>query len=75
MNYRVVPFTARLTQKDTTSEVAKQLEALIKENADQGWEYVALESVETIVYGNKGCFGMGATPDMTTHFKMAVFRQ
>lgn len=74
MNYRVVPFTARLTQKDTTAEVAKQLETLIQQNADEGWEYVGLESVETIVYGNKGCFGMGAKPDVTTHFKMAVFK-
>lgn len=75
MDYRVVPFTARLTQKDTTAEVAKQLESLILQNASEGWEYVGLESVETIIYGNKGCFGMGATPDTTAYFKMVVFKR
>lgn len=75
MKYHVFPFTARLTQKDTTTEVAKQLETLIQHYADQGLEYVRLESVETIIRGNSGCFGLGARPDVTTHFKMAVFVQ
>jgi hypothetical protein len=73
MQYKVVPFTARLTQKDTTQTVAQQLEALIQKGAEQGWDYVRLESVETIIQGNGGCFGFGATPDRTTFFKMIVF--
>ena len=73
MEYHVFPFVARLTQKDNTAEVASQLQTLIQHYANQGLEYVRLESVETIVSGNKGCFGLGATPDVTTQFKMAVF--
>ena len=48
MEYHVFPFTARITQKDTTAEVAKQLETLIQHYAAQGLEYVRLESVETV---------------------------
>lgn len=73
MKYHVYPFIAHLTQKDSTAEVAAQLQTLIQHYADQGLEYVRLESVETIVSGNAGCFGIGSTPSTTRHFKMAVF--
>ncbi|URW80968.1 hypothetical protein [Xiashengella succiniciproducens] len=47
MDYKVVPFVAQITQKDTTATVAGQLQALINEHSSQGWEYVRLENVET----------------------------
>ena len=75
MQYHVVPFTARITQKDTTAEVAKQLETLIQHYAAQGLEYVRLETVQTLVKGSNGCFGLGATPDSMSYFRMAVFVQ
>ena len=65
MNYKVVPFVAKLNQSDTTTAVANQLDALINDMSSQGWEYVRLESVATVIKGapgQNGCFGLGATP-------------
>ena len=44
MNYKVVPFVAKLSQSDTTKAVADQLDALINDMSSQGWDYVRLEN-------------------------------
>lgn len=75
MNYKVVPFVAQITQKDTTATVAGQLQTLINEHSAQGWEYVRLENVETAVEPESGCFGFGAKPGYRTSFKMVVFKK
>jgi len=81
MNYKVVPFVAKLNQSDTTTAVANQLDVLINDMSSQGWEYVRLESVDTVIKGapgQNGCFGFGATPaepDYTTSYMVAVFKQ
>ncbi|HQX02517.1 MAG TPA: DUF4177 domain-containing protein [Flavobacterium sp.] len=77
MNYKAVPFTARISQNDTTQQVAQQLENLINEYAQQGWEYVGFENVETQVAPDAGCFGtgIGAKPGFTTSFKIVVFKK
>ena len=73
--YKVVPFVAVINQKDTTAKVAEQLENLVNTHATQGWEYVRLESVETHVSENKGCFGFGAKPGYATIYRMVVFKK
>ncbi|MFN8297279.1 MAG: DUF4177 domain-containing protein [Chitinophagales bacterium] len=76
MNYKTVPFTAKISQSDTTQMVAQQLENLIQDYAKQGWEYVSFENVETQVAPVAGCFGLGvAKPGYTTSFKVVVFKQ
>lgn len=73
--YRVVPFVASVGTNEGSSQAAGQLEALIKSWADQGWEYVRLESVETYVAGTAGCLGIGATSTQMVSYSMAVFKQ
>ena len=75
MEYKVVPFVAKITQKDTASSVAEQLESLIKQQESQGWEYIRLENVETQVAPENGCFGLGAKQGYSTIFKVAVFKK
>ncbi len=75
MEYKVVPFVASITQQDNATKAAAQLQALATEYSNEGWEYVRLESVETHIAGDNGCFGMGATPARTTSVSMAVFRR
>jgi len=75
MNYKVVPFVAKITQKDTVAAVAEQLQNLINEYSIQGWEYIRLENVETQVAPESGCFGFGAKPGFNTIYKMVVFKQ
>lgn len=74
MEYKVVPFTAILKQqKETTNVVASQLETLIKQYTDQGWEYIRLESVSTYVQPDSGCFGLGGKPGYLASYQMVVF--
>jgi hypothetical protein len=74
MEYKVVPFIATINQqKETSNVVAAQLEKLIIQATDQGWEYVRLESVSTYVQGDSGCFGLGAKPGYVSSYQMVVF--
>ena len=75
MTYKVVPFTASISQSDSASAAASQLEDLIGSHTSAGWEYVRLEHVDTFVAGSSGCFGLGATPGQNTSIAMAVFRK
>jgi hypothetical protein len=75
MEYRVIPFTASLTQKDSAAKAAAQLEALIAQQAAEKWEYVRLESVETFVAGTGGCFSTAENGPKTISISMAVFKR
>jgi len=73
--FKVVPFVASVGTLEGSQQAAAQLEQLIQTWAENGWEYVRLESVETFVAGNNGCFGFGATPGRMTSYSMVVFRK
>lgn len=75
MQYQVVPFVANVNTAQGAQAAAAQLHRLANEFAAQGWEFMHLEQVETVIAGNKGCFGLGATPPVSTVFSMAVFRR
>lgn len=76
MEYKVVPFVASIDpKKGTTNHVAEQLERLIKDHKNLGWEYIRLESVSTFVNPDDGCFGFGAKPGYTTNSQMVVFQK
>jgi hypothetical protein len=75
MEYKVIPFTAGITRNDTTTTVAKQVEAMIETQVAMGWEYVRMERIETAVAPQDGCFGFGAVPGYTTSFQMLVFKK
>jgi hypothetical protein len=81
MQYKVVPFIARISNAGGASDAAAQLDALIATEVANGWEYVQLEQVHTAVAGipgNNGCFGFGAvapTPGYQTTYSVAVFKK
>jgi hypothetical protein len=79
MQYYVEPFTANIVAGQGAGAAAQQLSQLINQRAQEGWEYVRLESVSTIVTtpANAGCMGFGATPASSVQIEvyMAVFRQ
>jgi len=75
MEYEVVPFVAQITRKETTGEVAEQLQKLINEHSKSGWEYVRMEVVETEIAPDAGCFGIGAKTGFNTVFRMVVFKK
>ncbi|KGL62921.1 hypothetical protein [Polaribacter sp. Hel1_85] len=74
MEYKVIPFVPSINRnKENSTEVALQLEDIIKHHSNQGWCYVRLESVETFIQPDAGCFGLGAKPGYTTSRQMIVF--
>lgn len=75
MEYIVVPFNAAISQKDSSSTAASQLQSLITNYANDGWEYVRLENIETSVAPESGCFGFGAKPGYTTSVEVIVFKK
>lgn len=76
MEYKVIPFVAAIDRnKNAQIQVASQLENLIQNYSNQGWDYVRLESVTSHVLAVNGCFGIGAKPGYTTHRQMVVLRK
>lgn len=74
MEYKVIPFIPAINRnKENSTQVAQQLEDIIKHHSNQGWSYVRLESVETFIKPESGCFGFGAQPGYTTSRQMVVF--
>ena len=59
----------------SSDSVAKALESLISSAAAEGWEFVALENHSTVVPGDSGCFGIGASQPYPKTFSIAVFRR
>ena len=75
-NYQVVPFVAKVGSAEGSQAAAQQLQSLISQMSNDGWEYVRLETVQTVIAGSNGCFGLfGVTPAQVTTFAMAVFKK
>lgn len=73
--YRVVPFNASIDMNSGANAAASQLEQLILQMAQQGFEYIRMESIPTYVAGSSGCFGLGAVPPSNREFPVVIFRQ
>lgn len=74
MEYKVIPFVATVNPNNMSSKnIAEQLDQLVKNHTENGWEYVRLESVSTYVQPVAGCFGNPAKPGYMTSFQMVVF--
>lgn len=69
--YKVVPYVANITVKDTTGTVARSLETLINDFASQGWDFESVEKFETSVK-DPGCFGINEK-NTITFFQLVVF--
>lgn len=59
----------------SSEQVASALESLIASETGDGWEFVAVENHSTVVPGNDGCFGIGASSPYPKTFSVAVFRK
>ncbi|MCF8257448.1 MAG: DUF4177 domain-containing protein [Flavobacteriales bacterium] len=73
--YKVVPFNARVTSIYANGSAAEQLQSLINEYAAQGWEYVGLDKMETVIPPESGCFGFNSRPGFRNIHTVAVFRR
>ena len=74
MEYKVIPFIPTIDRnKENSIKVAKELETKIANYSNEGWKYVRLESVQTYIVPDPGCFGLGAKPGFTAYRQMIVF--
>ena len=69
--YKVVPYVANITVKDSTQAVAERLETIINDFSSQGWSFESVEKFETTV-NDPGCWGFGAKTG-TSFFQLIVF--
>ena len=72
--YKVMPFIGKIKGRESAVQVSDQLEALINEGAQHGWEFVQLENVNIEV--QPGCLAslFGASVSYT-RFDMAIFKR
>lgn len=76
MEYKVVPFAASIDlKKNTSSQIAEQLESAIKYYTEKDWKYVRVENITTFINAEMGCFGFGARPAQTLFTHLIVFQK
>lgn len=76
MEYKVVPFAASIDlKKNTSSQIAEQLESAIKYYTEKDWKYLRVENITTFVNAEMGCFGFGARPAQTLFTHLIVFQK
>jgi hypothetical protein len=75
MEYKVVSISPNLSRKSPPTQVADDLENVIQKYAEQGWEFMQVETLGTYVDGTNGCFGLGAKPGFHVEFQMVVFQR
>ncbi|MSU63553.1 MAG: hypothetical protein EXS31_14345 [Pedosphaera sp.] len=75
MKYKVVPFSAAVSNKQDASHVESEIENIISRESAAGWEYMNVTQLQTFKAGSNGCFGLGATPATTMTTEFIVFRQ
>jgi len=74
--YRVVPFIGQVKEgeKDIAQKVAAQLQEIINQEAQQGWEYVSVDRIQIAV--KPGCLGgLGGVKVAAIGFDQVVFRK
>ena len=76
MEHKVVPFAASIDlKKNTSTQIAEQLESAIKYHTEKGWKYIRVENITTFVNAELGCFGFGARPAQTLFTHLIIFEK
>ena len=76
MEYKVVPFAASIDlKKNSSTQIAEQLEGLIKLYTEKNWQYVRVENITTFVPAELGCFGFGARHAQTLFTHLVIFQK
>jgi hypothetical protein len=74
MQYKVLPFIGRIKSGQTADEVSNQLEALIRQGANEGWTFHDVSSVNIEV--QPGCLaGLLGAKASYIRYDMAVFKR
>ena len=75
MSYKAIPFQVKVGSKGTDGDVANQVQSVIDQNTNDGWEFVSCGNIDTAVAGSNGCFGIGATAATSTSVMVLIFKK
>jgi len=91
VSFKVMPFNADIVRGEGADRAASQLETLINQQQQSGWEFRGLEELQTVITtpaiagkpGKAGCLGIGYVPPTpgiaerrdATQVYVAVFEQ
>jgi hypothetical protein len=75
MEYKVVPFSVKIGNNDTTAHVASQVQNVIHQETVNGWDFVSCGNIDTQIEATAGCFGIGAKPASSTSIMVLVFKK
>ncbi len=73
--YKAIGFDPAISREKPADGVARDLDALIASQTEGGWEFVGVQNHSTVVPGDAGCFGIGATPAYPKTMSIVVFRR
>ncbi len=74
MKFRVIPFIGKIKGSQSAKDVSDQLETLINQGAQEGWEFVQINNVNIEV--QPGCMaGIFGAKANYVRYDMAVFRK
>jgi len=74
MQYRVIPFIGKIKGSQSAKDVSDQLEGLLTQGAQEGWEFVQINNVNIEV--QPGCIaGLFGSKADYVRFDMAIFRR
>jgi len=73
MEYKVIPIKPIAGRNESVDSIAKQIGTIINNEASNGWLFIRVETIETLIAGENGCFGFGAKPPYNQTFQFIVF--
>ncbi len=71
LTYKVVPYVANISVKQSSQDVAIAIENIINDYANRGWSFVSIDRLETAV-NDPGCFGFNAQKT-TSFIQLIIF--
>ena len=75
MEYKVKPFSVKISNDGSAGQVASQVASFISQETNDGWELVSCGNIDTQIEGSSGCFGIGAKPASSTSIMVLVFKK
>ena len=75
MEIKVVPFVPNVTDVNPASSAASELQSTINTQQNQGWTFVSMESMQTVVKPT-GCNSLqGKGQGQTTFIQLLIFKK
>lgn len=73
METKVIPFNPTIKEKQSSIDIANNIQSMIQVELNNGWNLHEIKVYETTASGSNGCFGFGATPDRHVQIGFIVF--